>query len=591
MILDKLSEEQRLAVTTEGHVLLTACPGSGKTRVIVHKLAYELSRLDEFTKKRLVALTFTVRASDEIFKRLGEMGIRSNKIWSGTLHAFCFEWIIKPYSPYLDELKSGFIIADEAYCATLIATLKEKYGLKQIDSVLLRLARDGSFMEKQPKQKKVLEEYHRILKSEKLIDFDLLLYLSYELLMKHPGIQKILSNIFKLVCVDEFQDTQDLQYAIISLIINAGKGNTSLFMVGDIDQAIYTSLGGIAKSIDEIKKEIKNAGITPRTLTGNYRSNQRIINFYSHFQSDKIKIIAKGSNANHRGIISLNKSIPADNVVNEVARLITVSLDKGIPENEICVLVPQWWLITSITKKLKALLPNANFDASGLAPMSKNKENIWYKVSRLFLTEPNPKLYSLRYRWTTELIEDFRIHIQGELHEKYRVERNLLRLINSIVSKETEGMDYLKDCFDQFLRAIEIEAKNYPLLVESRNLFFKNVEKRLTDDEFKIPSDVNSFKSFYREMDGIVINTCIGVKGEEFETVIVFCVLNGFIPHWNEIFAKNAKDASQKLMYVICSRAKANLHLIAETGRKTKNGNPIVINPELEAINFQYDKI
>jgi DNA helicase-2/ATP-dependent DNA helicase PcrA len=591
MILGKLSDEQKSAVITEGHVLLTACPGSGKTRVLVHKLAYELLRLDEASKKRLVALTFTVRASDEIFKRLGEMGIRSEKIWCGTLHAFCYEWIIKPYSPYLTELKSGFTIADEAHCATLISTLKEKYGLKPIDSVLLRLSRDGSFVEQHETKRKILREYHRMLKLDKLIDFDLLLFLSYKILLQNPNIQKTLSNIFKVICIDEFQDTQDLQYAIISLLINAGEGGTSLFMVGDIDQAIYTSLGGIAKTINEIQSEINNAEITSRTLTGNYRSNQRIIDFYSHFQSERIKIIAKGSNANHQGIISLNKLIRADKVVNEVARLIKLSLDKGIPENEICVLVPQWWLITSITKKLKALLPDANFDASGLAPMSKNKENIWYKVSRLFLTEPNPRLYSLRYRWATELLADFRIHMHGEFQEKYRVERNLLRLINSIVSKETEGVDYLNDCFDQFLQGVGIDIRNYPTLIENRKLFFRNVEKRLTDDEFKIPSDVNSFKSFYREMNGIVINTCIGIKGEEFETVIVFCVLNGFIPHWNEIFAKNAQEASQKLMYVICSRAKTNLHLIAESGRTTKGGSPIVINPELESINFQYDKI
>ncbi len=125
MILDKLNDEQKVAVRQEGNVLLTACPGSGKTRVIIHKLAYELSHLDEGSKKRIAAVTFTVRASEEIFKRLNAMGISCDKIWSGTLHAFCLEWIIKPYSCYLPELQNGFFIADETFCSDLISSLKE----------------------------------------------------------------------------------------------------------------------------------------------------------------------------------------------------------------------------------------------------------------------------------------------------------------------------------------------------------------------------------------------------------------------------------------------------------------------------------
>ena len=137
MILDKLSNEQKIAVLQNGNVLLTACPGSGKTRVIIHKLAYELGRLEEGSKKRIAAVTFTVRASEEIFKRLNVMGINCEKVWSGTLHAFCLDWIIKPYSCYLPELQNGFSIADETYCSDLISSLKEKHGLQQIDPINL----------------------------------------------------------------------------------------------------------------------------------------------------------------------------------------------------------------------------------------------------------------------------------------------------------------------------------------------------------------------------------------------------------------------------------------------------------------------
>jgi superfamily I DNA/RNA helicase len=591
MILDKLNEEQKVAVKQKGNVLLTACPGSGKTRVIIHKLAFELNNSDEKDKKGIAAVTFTVRASEEIIRRLNSIGITSNKIWSGTLHAFCLEWIIRPYSCYLPELKNGYSIADESYCSDLISALKDKYDLQQIDPVNLRFKRDGSFVEPKSVQKKLLKEYHEILRSKKLIDFELLLYYSYIILTKYPKIPKTLSNLFKLICVDEFQDTQDLLYGIICLIVKSGKGNTSLFLVGDIDQAIYASLGGVAKNIDEIKLEIDGMAISPLTLAGNYRSCQRIIDFYTHFQTQPIHIKALGKNAEEAGLITLNNTIHHSKIVDEIARLVQISLDKGIAEDEICILVPQWWLITSVSKKLRALLPNVNFDASGLAPMSRSRENIWYKLSRLFLTEPNPKIYSSRYRWATELINNFRDITNTEFAERYRQERNLLRLINSINSSETEGIDYLNECFDKFVEAVEIDYKKYPQLVENRKLFFDNIQSRLDDTDFKIPSDIKSFKSFYREMTGVVINTCVGVKGEEFETVIAYGLLFGYIPHWNEVFSGNAVDASKKLMYVICSRAKTNLHLISETGRTTRRGDELTMTPELASKIFVYDKV
>jgi superfamily I DNA/RNA helicase len=591
MTQDKLSDEQRIAVKAQGNIVLTACPGSGKTRVIIHKLAYEVQTIPEHSKKKIVALTFTVRASEEIFRRLNALGINNNRIWSGTLHAFCLEWILKPYSSYLPELNNGYSIADEAFCNDLISILKEKNGLKQFDDVNLRFNRDGSFAELKVIQKKLLIEYHEILKSKKMIDFELILLYSYRLLKGFPKIAKTLSNIFKLICVDEYQDTQDLLYAIISSIINSGS-NTSLFLVGDTDQAIYASLGGVAKSIDEIRLEINGKKIEALTLTGNYRSSQRIIDFYKHFQTQEIDIKALGANALEKGMITFNNTIKSPNVVNEIARLIQISLDKGISEDEICVLVPQWWLITSISRKLRALLPDVHFDASGLAPMSKNRENIWrHKLSCLFLTQPSPKIYSLRYRWATQFVELFQYLTGTQFKEEYLEPRNLLRLINSITSDETEGIDYLNDCFDQFFEALEIDYNKFSQLVEYRQLFFKNIEARLNDPEFKVPSDTASFKSFYREMTGVTINTCIGVKGEEYETVIAYGLLNGYIPHWNDIFSGNAVDASNKLMYVICSRAKTNLHLISEIGRTTKRGDALITTPELESKIFDYDDV
>lgn len=516
------------------------------------------------------------------------MGVLSHKIWTGTIHSFCLEWIIRPYSCYIEELNNGFSIADESYCSDLMNVLMKKHGVKKVNH---RIKRDGSFLTTDNNEINLLNEYFEILASRKQIDFELILFYSYRILIKHPNIPKTLSYLIHSIFVDEYQDTQDLQYAILTSIVKSGQGNTDIIFVGDTDQAVYTSLGGIAKNYDELKEELDGMLITELSLTGNFRSSQRIIDFYSNFQTKQIPIKAIGEKADLRGVITLNTSISKDNIPEEIARLITISLNKGIPEDEICVLVPQWWLITNISKKLRNILPTVNFDASGLTPLSKNRDNIWYKLSRLFLTQPQPKLYSARYRWAGEVLNEFRNYCQENFLDDTNAEKIILKIINSINSSETEGIEYLKDCFEQFTSALKINYKSNSLLMEYWNLFFENILKRLNDEEYNMPSDIESFKSFYREATGVVINTCIGVKGEEYETVIAYGLLFGYIPHWDEVFNGNPEEASKKLMYVICSRAKCNLHLIAETGRKTLKGTAYGINKHLGGIKFDYDNI
>lgn len=172
-MLDDLTKQQRDAVISDGHVLLTACPGSGKTRVLTHKVAYELRRLTG--KKMAVALTFTNRASDEIKRRLDRMDVDASKLWTGTIHAFCLEWILGPYLGYLPELKNGFVIADEYKIEELLSILRITYGFKW-DNITTRIRTDGTFAESVSKYHNFLGEYHATLKEQGLIDFDQLLY-------------------------------------------------------------------------------------------------------------------------------------------------------------------------------------------------------------------------------------------------------------------------------------------------------------------------------------------------------------------------------------------------------------------------------
>ena len=238
-------------------------------------------------------------------------------------------------------------------------------------------------------------------------------------------------------------------------------------------------------------------------------------------------------------------------------------------------------------RKLKSLLPNVNFDAIGLSPLQKNKENIWFKFARLFLVAPSPKMYFIRGRWADELInelESLGIEIFPEIERKSKA---LLKLINSISSEEEDGLTYLEECFESLLNLLCIDIEEHYYLKQHWIYFFESSKKRLDKTEFDFAKDIASFKRLFSHNSGVVVNTCHGIKGEEFHTVIAFGLLHGYIPNWNE--AENV-NASRKLLYVICSRTKKNLHLIAERGRTTRGGRPYENTGHLRDLNYSYDQ-
>ncbi|MDR0681601.1 MAG: ATP-dependent helicase [Dysgonamonadaceae bacterium] len=585
-----LNEQQKDAVLTDGHVLLTACPGSGKTRVLTYKLAYELQKIGD-TKKRAVALTFTNRAADEIKRRIVHMDIDPTKLWAGTIHAFCLEWILRPYASYLDELKNGFVISDEYKTEELLSFIKKEFEeegilIEKPWDIKTRLDTNGNFMDLEPTHLVLLEEYHNRLVDEGLIDFDQILYYAFKLVNSYPKIAKTLNNLFHIICVDEYQDTSNLQYAILSKIITAKEGKTILFLVGDKDQAIYGSLGGVAKSLNEIKSEFENLNIQEKELSGNYRSCQRIIDYYRNYQTADIEIESLCSHADESGLITFNNILNKDDLDKYIASVIEDNLNSGIPEHEICVLAPQWWMVIPMGRKLKTLLPQVNFDAYGLSPLLRNKENIWFKVARLFLVEPSLSMYFVRNRWASELIEEFDILGIRILDNVDRKSKSLLRIINSISSTQSDGLAYIEECFNALLMIIEVRIDEHPTLKQHWEYFFEGTKKRLKNPEFDYAKDTQSFKRLFKQHSGVVVNTCHGVKGEEFHTVIAFGLLHGFVPNWGE---DDPSGAGKKLLYVICSRAKKYLHLISENGRTTKGGKPYETTGHLKRLVFHYD--
>jgi DNA helicase-2/ATP-dependent DNA helicase PcrA len=586
-----LNPEQTAAVAYDGNVVVTACPGSGKTRVLTARVMRGLDELKS-SRERVIALTFTNRAADEIQSRMDREHVDASRLWAGTIHSFALEWILRPYAPYSEITTRGFSVADEFYTDRLLKELKAEEGLSPFAEINTTIDRTGTTFNVDNRCRAVFARYKERLRSARLIDYDDVLFVAYRLLASNREIASTIGSITRLICVDEVQDIQDLQYGILSAIYRAAFAAPCVFFVGDAHQSIYESLGALTKTPAEIAAEFGIGMIRHLELRGNYRSTQRIIDFYSRFREGIPRIQALAAHADHIGKVTFDdQTILAEDLAPTIAALIKASIESGIPANDICVLAPQWWHVRSLARRLVVQLPNIEFDAPGLSPLYSSRDNLWFKVGRLLLTSPSPSRTRTRYRWANEVLSDLAAFADVSLPDEVTTPRRLLRLMNSISSNETDGIAYLREVFSHFLNRIRLDISACAALSASFDVFFEKAGEALRTADGSIPGDVNSFRRFFSHPSGVVVSTCHGVKGEEYDTVIAFGLLRGYVPHWDVIINGSdelAADRESKLLYVICSRAKRHLYLIAETGRFTQKGRAYETARLLRGLEFDY---
>lgn len=587
----KLNPQQKNIVFSEDNLLLTACPGSGKTRVLTYKIAYELEKTKD-SKKHVVALTFTNRAAEEISSRVENMHLQDQRLWTGTLHAFCLEWILRPYSAYCAEIKNGFQVLDQYTADKLLQEIKKANGTGQYENVITKLNRNGVAININPKYQKVAIQYHQALRELKVIDYDQIIYLSFRLLLETPKIPKALSRLISLICIDEYQDTQDLQYGIVSTILNAGSQHIKVFFVGDPDQAIYGTLGGVAKTESQIQVELKHHKISSDALTGCYRSTQRIVDYFSNFQLQPYKVEAIGSLASKKGLITFDSKISKSMLYVRIRDIVIYHLNAGVPVTEICITAPEWSLVIECAREMMKLLPHIKFDAPGISPFAKVRDNIWYKITRLILTPSSPKMFATRFRWTKDVMHEL-VFVHGVMFpEALTSTRLFLRRINRC-RRGLQG-DFISEIYSalsELASDLKIDLTAAETLNNSLKEFIENA--RTQQQKGNLPTACDDVSGLFKEKEGIVISTCHGLKGEEYTTVIAFGLLYGKIPFWDVIINKPEiiEVEALKLLYVIGSRAKLNLHLFAESGRVTNNGKAYLPTPFLQNIKWPYDSL
>ena len=597
-----LNQKQIDAINEENNLLLVACPGSGKTRTLTYKIARELSKIKTH-QQYVIAITYTNAAADEIKDRIELLGVDISQLWIGTIHSFCLEWILRPYSLYLPRLKKGFRVINshdtEEILTRLSNEFNEKNSLKKSKEKITYWDFEYyatsnlkfKIVDKDLKTnniKEIFKQYLQELKKNNQIEFQQILLYSLKILKEKPLINSILNKIFSYILVDEYQDTKDIQYHILASILNVENQNTKLFIVGDPNQSIFQSLGGFPMKKDKLE-ELTKLSINQMSLSDNYRSSSKIVEYFDYYKTFETDIEASGIYKDYTSIITFDNGVQKDDLVGEIIKLIKFNIEeKNIAQNKICILAPSWIRIISLTRKLIVELPEYSFDGPGLAPFARDIDNFWYKLSRIVLTQASPRSYIRRMRWAKEvLLELYNIGIDvSNISNK-----KLLKISNSLKINENDGLKYLKLFFKELFNQLNIDFSKHKMLVEHYQAFFESsvirIEK-LKKEGMDYAGDISTFRKVFDQKDGITVSTIHGVKGLEFDTVIAISLLEGMVPHFNDV---NKEESAKKLLYVIASRARKNLHLISERGRMTAGYNPYEyqVTEVLDNYTYLYD--
>lgn len=296
--LNSLNTVQKDAVTTlNGPVLVIAGPGSGKTRVLTYRIAHILQ--SGISADRILSLTFTNKAAKEMQERIHSVvGASANGIWAGTFHSL-FSRILRMEAHHIGY-PTSFTIYDTEDSKNVLSALIKELNLDketyQVNNLRNRISAaksalvtptmyeaNAEFLRQdkaagRPMIATLYRKYTERCKRAGAMDFDDLLYRLYELLQRNP--ENILDKYrekFKYVMVDEFQDTNHLQYAIIRKLVHFEGSTRNICVVGDDAQSIYSFRGATIQNILDFENDFKPFGIQVFKLEQNYRSSEEIV--------------------------------------------------------------------------------------------------------------------------------------------------------------------------------------------------------------------------------------------------------------------------------------------------------------------------
>lgn len=615
-ILDTLNEEQRKpAEATEGPVLVTAGAGSGKTRLLTHRIA-NLILNKGVSPSNILAITFTNKAANEMKERLAGLGLDVNYMWICTFHAMCSKilrvhadkvGLTSNFSIYGDQEKDRLIKRILQNDAEFLALEKNKL---KVDSVAWHISNAKNELQSAEEYAEVIcrdknvgiitrayQNYQRELLNSNAVDFDDMLIKVYDLLRDYPDVLEYYQEKFKYIHVDEFQDTNVVQYRLVELL---ARKNKNVFAVGDEDQCIYSWRGAkftnVQKFIDDYSPNVQIF-----KLEQNYRSSANILglaNKIIKFNANRLDKQLWTENAGGEKVsyfTPYNDLEEAEYVAQSIKKMVA---EQGYSYSDFAVLMR----INSLSRVVEEKFLNYQipYDVYGGFKFFERKE-VKDALAYLKLVG-NPKdndsfvrLLSFPKKGIGEASIDKLLKVSSETGLcAYEVAKSGLGLDGSLIKKLapvvqlldgiilnkenltiSETMTRLMESFDvkrAFSRTIEEELSkilNIETLEKSILEFEEANEGAKIEDYLQSITLSRDIDSMDDSVNHVSIMTIHSAKGLEFKIVFLIGLVDGILPLSRAINAidKNELEEERRLMYVAVTRAKERLVLTRPTSR------------------------
>lgn len=590
-ILEDLNPKQREAVEAiSGPVLVVAGPGSGKTKTLTHRIAHLVAKGVE--PANILALTFTNKAADEIKIRVSRLLALTGQSWLGTFHSICAR-ILRREARHIGHTPD-FTIYDEDDSLDLIKRVMRELSIDQkqsspakiraiISSVKNELVSPEDYEIEATEHfakivSKVYMRYQSELLKQNALDFDDILTKTVELFEKNPQILERYQAQFKYVLVDEFQDTNAVQYKIANLL---AQKHGNLYCIGDLDQSIYSFRGADYRNILYFEKDWPNAKIV--TLEQNYRSTQNILDVAHTIISHNAKRKEKNLwTENGKGDAVSIKEVETerdegDFIISELGRL---AQEKGLRLSDFVVLYRTNAQSRAIEESfLRNGFPYKIIGGIRFFQRKEVKDLLgWLKLC----SNPNDALALERVsgmpaRFLTSTRGAKIETIMLLVHDFSRKNKTLkLPEFLDYVIKRTGFEGYVRDGTEKGderwdnvreLMSVCSKYENEEPEVAVRSLLQEAALAQETDN-------------IAYEKDLVNLMTLHSAKGLEFPVVFIAGCEQGLLPHSRALFGANFEDIEEerRLCYVGVTRAKQKLYLLFARQRtifgKTQSNPP-----------------
>ena len=618
--LDNLNEQQLSAVNCSlGNKLILAGAGSGKTRVLTCRVAKLINSFD-IKPGNILALTFTNKASSEMKQRLEKiLRISSQGLWFGTFHGICrrllkIHWKeagISEYFTILDSQDQLRIIKriiksknlddnlyDPKHLQSFINSQKDKgYRHKDIDKD------DDKFRE-------VFREYDDACRQTNSVDFADLILLSYEMLTKNNRILSYYQSRFKNIMVDEFQDTNTLQFKLLKLI-NGDTG--SLYAVGDDDQSIYGWRGARSKNIQSFEDEFSNVEIFK--LERNYRSTSEILSVANSLISHNKERLGKKlwTDSEKGQPVYLYEAYNSDDESNFIIEKIQDLVSKGHKRADIALLYRSNFLSRRLEEELNSRsIPYKIYGGFRFFERAEIKDVIAYlriavnhsddSAFERTINNPPRGLGEKTIQVIREYSKENHISLWESINCLDQIGLSGTRVVNSInsykeiINKITSSITKynLKKLMEEVIELSTLNKyyetkKNEESLSKQENLeellstserfYQNNLDSEDIVSEFldNAALEAGEFQSKIHE-DPIQLMTIHSAKGLEFQTVFLTGMDEGIFPNENRNLTKGFLEEERRLCYVAITRAMQTLY-ITHANMRYMHGNSNFLIP------------